>query len=223
MDDRHVEIYNSSQEIIKMTLKVLEGLINKDRIKIEIFTKDCKVPFNFGNFHVRLRKPNSPWNFNKPKIKIRVSSKDLVKVLEREMKYPRDIEDYLKGLFDAEASVDINGRIEFKQKDSEKGRFITERAFQFFKILEIKCTNIKFKRDNRNNKTDIYFYVTDLEKYKRFVGFTDQEKIDKLNILISVRNNTEKLTLPKITRSMSKWEVMKKYRIPYWKLRRALS
>ena len=194
--------------------------IIKERIKIDIFTKNNEILTNFEGFQVRIRNATSSWNFNKPKIKIRVSSKDFVEKVKKEIENPHDIKDYLMGLFDAQASVDINGRIEFKQKNSKKGRFIVERAFKFLEVLDIKSTTIKIKKDNRNYKTDIYFYVTDLEKYQKLIGFTDQEKLDKVNILINIKNNGDNMVIPNSITGINKWEIMKKYHIPYWKLKR---
>jgi hypothetical protein len=186
IDDRHVEIYNSSPEIIRKALKILEKLIERERIVIDIYsTKNQKIPKFSRKFTIHFRKSTSPWNFNRPKIRIRVSSKALAeKVKKLVNNKPQNIREYIKGLFDAEASVDSRGRIEFKQKYSEKGKKITLTVWKYLNKLKIKTTRIHIKKDNLNKKKDIYFYVTDSEKYERIIGFTHKEKARKLKMII---------------------------------------
>jgi len=85
VDDRHVEIYNSSNPILKEVLLALrEAGVPAERIKIDVYSTDPKVlhviatslGFPLANF--RLKRDLSPWKANKQKLRVRVSSKHRV-------------------------------------------------------------------------------------------------------------------------------------------------
>lgn len=225
LDDRHVEVYNSSPEIVRESLKVLEKLVERRRIVIDVYTKSALSAPKFSRqFTVHVRRPTSPWNFNRPKIRIRVSSKELVKKIKEKIESrPKSVRDYLRGFFDAEGSVDIKGRIEFKQKYSGVGKKNALKVFRMLKKLKIATTNLRVKADNLNNKKDIYFYVTDLEKFEKIIGFVDKRKLEKLKIIIKAKRNKNgpKTKIP--LQVADKWEVMKKHNITYRRLGRLIA
>ena len=173
-----------------------------------------------GNFKVR--KNTSPWKPRKEKIRIRISSKELVEALSNK---PEHSEAYLRGLFDAEASVDIKGYIEFKQLANKTGLKLVNEVFDSLKKIGIDVTSVKIKND-RNIKLDAYLYVRDLIRYRKQIGFVDDGKKSKLNIIISAKNTNNK---PKISdikallaEDTSLWYMINELKSPYHRIRQLL-
>lgn len=228
IDDRHVEIHNSSEDILKETLKSLQKIgIPNERIKIDVYGETQSaltiwrktLPLAPENF--KLRKNTSPWKSNKTKVRIRVASKDLVNVL----KNGKMNNSYVKGFFDAEASVDVKGYIEIKQKSTEKGKRLVIQAYKLLTDLGIACTTPKTKRD-RDVKVDAYFYVKDLKTFSEKIGFTDSEKKEKTKLLIKVHSKYRKTNISKIVKlkqkGMGSWDIIREARIPYHRMRETL-
>ena len=131
----------------------------------------------------------------------------------------------MRGLFDAEASVDVKGYIEFKQLADTKGIKLVNRVFNMLKALGIDSTSVKTKND-RNIKTDAYLYVKDLQGFQKKIGFVDDLKKTKLKNLIKIKtkNNTPKLEDIKKLLSEDKnlWEILIELESPYHKVRKTL-
>jgi hypothetical protein len=229
-DERHLEIFNSSESILRIVVISLKRLVPQSRIKIDIYSespskymvlrwvKILKLPTE--NF--TLRKNTSPWKSRTEKIRVRVSSKEFVRILSKK---PKHLEAYLRGLFDAEASVDIKGYVEFKQLANEKGTYLVNKVFNILKTLGIEATEVKTKND-RNIKRDAYLYVKDLGKYQNKIGFVDEEKRSKLKIIISAKDRNNNPKVEDIRRLVSGnkglWDIVKELKSPYHKVRQAL-
>ena len=190
-DQRHVEIYNSSRSILTRSVSDLKRLIDTSRIKVDIYSEFPKNELlskwarilEIPKENITLRKNTSQWKSRTEKIRVRVSSKETASLLSKK---PRHLKEYLGGLFDAEASVDIKGYIEFKQKTNDKGLEIVNNVSDILKDLSINSTDVKTKND-RNIKRDSYLYVKDIESFQKKIGFVDSEKKHKLRELISIR------------------------------------
>ncbi|MBW2037757.1 MAG: hypothetical protein JRI41_09825 [Deltaproteobacteria bacterium] len=232
IDDRHVEIYSSSETISRHTVKVLQKLgISKKRIKVDIYSHSQRTKMISKWSHIlklpkdsfKLRENTSPWKSNREKLRIRVASKELVIMLKKAFKNIKNKKAYVKGLFDAEASVDIKGYIEFKQLASSDGMKIVLKTHAIIKKLGISTTKPKTKKD-RNIKTDIYFYVKALRKYQKEIGFVDTDKKTKLQKLIKIRKANQDPSAEQVIRLVKQgksiWEIMNKLESPYHKVRR---
>jgi hypothetical protein len=225
IDDRHVEIYNSSEDILRKSIKCLRRATTGN-IKVDIYTKKPQTSsiekwskiLDIDKQNVKMKKDTSPWKSRTEKIRLRVASKTLSDKIQRIKILKRDYGCYLKGLFDAEASVDVKGYIEFKQVKKGNGPALVNDVFKALNTLGINTSEPKEKRDNLNKKTDCYIYVKDLEAFKEKIGFTDSQKTNKLNILLKVKTRNHKKSIPK--EEMSIWELMDYTCLPYHKLRR---
>ena len=224
-DDRHVEIYNSSEQILQRAVMCLKRHCDERRIKVDIYTNkpDVSLIEKWSSVlvleakNIRIRENTSPWKSRTEKIRLRVASKILSNKLRVVERKKGNIRPLLKGLFDAEASVDIKGYIEFKQKACVKGCNVVEEVHYLLKSIGIGTTEPRIKRDNLNNKSDCYIYVKDLIKFKKEINFTDSEKRKKIEILIRVKKDRPKKA--KITGNLTLWEMMEKTCLPYHKLR----
>ncbi|MBL7169467.1 MAG: hypothetical protein ISS48_00420 [Candidatus Aenigmarchaeota archaeon] len=226
-DERHVEIYNSSESILKHVVISLKKLVSESRIKIDIYaeipqkhliSKWSKI-LNIPHENFKIRKNTSPWKPRTEKIRIRVSSKELVTILNREQVHPKQ---YLSGLFDAEASVDIKGYIEFKQLAKKKGKNLVNDVFGMLNEMKIKTTEPRIKND-RNIKKDIYIYVKDLKKFQKDIGFSDISKKIKLTNIIRIKSVNKTPNISDIKRLLDNdktlWEIMSELNSPYHKIR----
>jgi len=84
---------------------------------------------------------------------------------------------------------------------------------------------VKIKND-RNIKLDAYLYVRDLIRYRKQIGFVDDGKKSKLNIIISAKNTNNK---PKISdikallaEDTSLWYMINELKSPYHRIRQLL-
>lgn len=231
-NDRKVEIYNSSPSILKEAVDILKKLgVPKEKIKVDVYSsqpKNIKIA-KWGNTlwlpssSFKARMNTSPWKERKDKLRLRVHSKRLVSSLRS--KKPSGV-GYVKGLFDAEASVDIKGYIEFKQKARAKGLKITKTLHKILSARNMLCTPVRIKND-MDIKNDAYFYVKNLEKYAKDVNFIDKEKKRKLGILLRVRKlrGRAKNMRPslKTTGKQKLWDLMDELGAPYHTLRKYLA
>lgn len=192
LDDRHSEIYNSSTPILKEVVASLQKIgIPTERIKVDVYgtnpssilkwSKELSLPE--ANF--RLKKDLSPWKANVEKLRVRVASKKLATRISGTLASNRLTPSIVRGLFDAEASVDIKGYVEFKQVASEEGKKLVERVYQYLMNNGISCTKPRTKLDK--NKMDSYFYVKDLKKLLSIISFIDIAKLEKARNLIRIK------------------------------------
>ena len=219
IDDRHVEVYNSSSTVLRETAKILKNLIATERIKVDIYTENPEekligrwsrtlgIPQN--NF--RIRSVTSPWKARSEKIRVRVASKDLADKIRGTKKGAS----FIKGLFDAEGSVDIKGYIEFKQV--ERNKKLVEEVHRFVEELGLKTTPVRIKQDKL--KKDAYFYVKDIRGYKQKIGFVDSDKTRKIEILLKV-NNRNPSTITATGKTL--WQIIEETKCPYHVVRRHL-
>jgi hypothetical protein len=230
IDQRHVEFYNSSESVLRETVNELKKMVAESRIKVDIYSENpteemvfrWKRLLNLPEENFTLRTNTSPWKSRTEKIRVRVSSKGLAEKLTIK---PNHKKPYIRGLFDAEASVDIKGYVEFKQKNSAKGSQIVNEIAALLSSLNIMATNVRTKND-RNIKTDVYFYVKDLEKYRSYIGFVDEAKSKKLDTIIMAKKENKKPRPDDIKSLVSQnktlWEIVSELKSPYHKVRQAL-
>ncbi|MFA6907416.1 MAG: LAGLIDADG family homing endonuclease [Candidatus Micrarchaeia archaeon] len=226
---RKIELYNSSPSILKEAVHIFKELgIPGEKIKADVYSSRPKsissiswsqsLGLPLSSLKVRLN--TSPWAERKEKVRLRVHSKKLVSRLISTK--PSGL-GYVKGLFDAEASVDIKGYIEFKQKARPKGMKITKSLHKILSSRGMSCTSVRTKND-RGLKNDVYFYVKNLEKFAKEVNFTDADKKRKLDILLKIRKHK---TLPvpfelRTANGQSLWRMMDQFNMPYHALRRKI-
>ncbi len=121
LDDRHTEIHNTSQSILREAIASIKIHVPIQRIKADIYGKNPASIEAWANAlrlptsNVRLKRDASPWKSNSEKIRIRVALKKLAEKLFRTIRKAHLTPSFARGLFDAEASVDSKGYIEFKQ------------------------------------------------------------------------------------------------------------
>ena|GEM_PF-4806853 len=177
---------------------------------------------------IKLRKNTSPWATNSEKLRIRVSSKKIAEkvglLLKKELR-SNEVKSFLRGLFDAEGSVDIKGYIEFKQVASTEGKALVTKVHNCLTALNISCTNPKMKKDTL--KKDFYFYVKDLEDYRRAINFDDEDKQEKLNFVIDVykkrrKPSEEELFLILRKKPAKILDIMLEVACPYYNVRHVL-
>lgn len=224
LDDRHIELYNSSEDILREAVNFLRKKVSENRIHVDIYTDSIDEKpinrwariLNIPKSNIKLKKNTSPWKSRKQKIRLRTGSKKLALEIKKCLRKPN--KKFLKGIFDAEASVDIKGYIEFKQLNNKNGR---ETVFDMYNLLMrygIGATAPKTKRDNTNAKSDWYFYVKDLSRFKKLINFTDAEKRRKLDILLKIDKN-KKLQFFSPKEGQSLWEIIEYTHMPYHKIR----
>lgn len=229
IDDRHVEVYNSSKSILQYTVKVLKQLkIPENKIKVDIYKENPKQHLinrwseilGLPKTNFKLRSPTTVWKARSEKIRLRVSSKAFADYLHRIMQQPKNIH-YVRGLFDAEGSVDVKGYIEFKQLNSPEGEKLVNEMYIILSKLGIESTKPKTKR-NGKFKRDVYFYVKDLEKFKKIIDFTDKTKRNKLRILITAKKSYRTPNRGDVERLRSKsiWDIVSELKSPYHVIRR---
>ena len=227
INDRKIEVYNSSPPILKEAVHIFEELgIPREKIKVDIYSSRPKtissigwsraLGLPIGNFKKRLN--TSPWVERKEKARLRVHSKKLV--LRLNSAKPSGL-GYVKGLFDAEASVDIKGYIEFKQKARPKGMKITRFLHKILSKKSMGCTSVRIKND-MGIKNDVYFYVKNLEKFAKEINFIDADKKRKLGILLKIRKRkiSPMPSKLRINDGESLWATMDRLDLPYHVLRR---
>ena len=228
--ERHIELFNSSEDILKVAVVCLKKLdVSKDRIKVDIYTenpnknliKKWSSVLNLPIDSIKLRKNTSPWKGRTEKLRLRVHSKELSIKLQKLSK-KNDL-NYVKGLFDAEGSVDIKGYVEFKQKAHEKGISLVNKIHGILNSHGIETTTPKIKCDGKFKK-DAYFYVKDLENFGRLIGFEDTIKQKKLKIIIDAKNSKEKLNQKHLEKIKNKdiWEIVSETKCPYHTIRKAM-
>ena len=235
IDDRHVEIYNSSPSILRKSVQTIQKLsIQPIRVKVDIYSTDASLVLKWSKILelpkacIRLRENTSPWATNSEKLRIRVSSKKLAErmdlLLKKELSSD-EVKSFLRGLFDAEGSVDIKGYIEFKQVANKEGKILVTKVRDYLAMLNISCTNPKMKKDTL--KKDFYFYVKDLEGYRRAINFADEDKREKLDFVINVykkrRKPSEEELLLMLQKKPAKiLDIMLKVACPYYNVRYVL-
>lgn len=180
LDDRHVEVYNSSESILRevvVTLRV--SGVSLERVKVDVYCTDSRVLPSVASMlglplaNVRLKRDLSPWKANLQKLRVRISSKALAGKISRRIRSGVN-KSFVKGLFDAEASVDAKGYVEFKQVASQRGVTLVKRVHAFLVKNRIACTLPNTKKDAK--KTDCYFYVKDVgASYVPSVSLTRQK------------------------------------------------
>lgn len=231
IDDRHVELYNSSESLLLRSINFLRDQeIPNKRIKVDIYSHNLNGDLisiwsrkmNLSKENFKMRKNTSPWKSRTEKIRLRLASKDFACKISKEINNPKNKKRYVVGLFDAEASVDIKGYIEFKQVDTDKGINTVQKVFQIIKQNNVRATDPRCKND-RNIKRDVYFYVKDIDRYSRLFGFFDVEKKRKLEIIKKAKkiNNKPNLTQLKklIADGRNLWEIIDELKSPYHRVR----
>ena len=188
IDNRHVEIYNSSACILRNAVKVLRTLkIPVNRIKVDIYTQKASnssvqrwvEELNLPPQNFKLRNITSPWKPRIEKVRIRIASKKLAETLHRLLKNAKNSKFYIKGLFDAEASVDIKGYVEFKQAASESGIKLVKDVNHALRRMGIEVTEPKIKKDKRNKKKD---WITGTQ-IAQMTGLRRQRVYEALKVL----------------------------------------
>jgi len=237
IDDRHLEVYNSSPSILTKCVKSMKRMgVETHKIKIDIFSENgnrnkwAKI-LQVPALNISLRKNTSPWKENYEKVRVRVSSKEkanLIKHVFEGIEHSKMIgkKGFVGGLFDAEGSVDMKSRIEFKQVYDKHGERIVRIVHKILsKDLNIICTSPKTKHDAE--KIDIYFYVKDLEKFKSKIGFVDTCKKGKLLVVIksyrtdTVPNEEDVMKVLRF-RPSTFFELMSCIKAPYHRISRPL-
>ena len=231
LSDRRVEIYNSSPSILKEVISILlENKVLPERIKIDVYGTDKKTLPKFAELfglpkqNFRLKKDLSPWKANKQKLRVRVALKPLAVKLHKLIASGFDNYAFVKGLFDAEASVDAKGYIEFKQVASRKGSRVVKTVYRFLKNHGVDCTKPKTKKDAKKN--DVYFYVRDLKKFLRKIGFADENKKRLAEALVRIEEKDgqidETSLMQLLKRPVSLFGIMSAFNCPYHRARKAL-
>jgi hypothetical protein len=240
IDDRHIEIHNSSKTIISEVVRVIKEELNfpLTHIKVDVYSNNCKSCIKWSKFlkiplqNVKTKKNLSPWTTNLERVRIRIASKDMVNLIKEKLKNKekwtiKNKRLFIKGLFDAEAHVDYKGYIEFKQKADPKKIKMVKNIFKELTINKIKCTKPKIKNDTTKQKQDIYFCVKDLEKYNNLIGFIDRKKQETLNLLIEISKLKKDPTEEEILNVFGKKDItiaylMKELKCSYYKTRKVL-
>lgn len=236
IDDRHIDIFNSSPSILSTVLKCIKQTFPNTNIRVEIYNerqsrnlinKWMKV---LDTKNVRIIPNTSPWKSNKERLRIRVASKEMASQINQIIVNWKNMSleekaSFLKGLFDAEGSVDLKGYIEFKQANNKKGTKIFEIAVEITKEFGIEITKPNTKRDS--NKTNFYFCVKNLEKFSELIGFVDEEKNDRLNKIISILKTRKAITEKDIEKSLTDGrktheQIMLILNAPYYNVRTGL-
>jgi hypothetical protein len=239
-DDRHVDIYNSSASVLRKVVKALKTFgLPERRLRVDIYgdpnnqavktlEKKWKKILKLQN--IKVIENNSPWKSNSEKLRIRIASKKLASFIRNAFEQFKRLnnkqkKNFIQGLFDAEASVDFKGYVEFKQKDCKKGKRIIQMIYKEINSLGISTTQLRIKKDKE--KRNLYFCVKDLEKYNRVIGFSCEEKLGKLKRLIKIKKEnrkvTENLLLEAIGREKKTLEeLILQLQAPYHRIRRIL-
>ena len=236
LDNRHIEIYNSSPIILAEVVKTISILkFPKNRIKVDIYSLNAdkqkwSIILRLPQENISLRKNSSPWNANAEKVRIRISSKEIASKFQEIWKNIESLDTkdkiaFIRGLFDAEASVDVNNRIEFKQVASDKGIKVVSIIYKLLNEFKIECTSPKNKHDKK--KTDIYFYVKDLNKFAKKIGFVDTEKEKKLTSIIDASKSKKIPSVEEIiklleVRPYTSFEIIKSLKCPYHRIQKIL-
>ncbi len=200
MDRKHIQIFTSSESIASKVVEILKNEVGSHKIFVDLITKTPNNSINKWRSllkldNIRLRKETSDWSYNKDKLRIRVHSVEFVKKLmgldvnhiEKLMAI-----NLVKGLFDAESSVDMKGYIEFKVKMDSSGYKNIGVVKRHLDTLNIKSTKIRTRNDYSHDKTYLYIFVKDINNYLRTIGFVDKEKNYKLRRLIEIRHGDKK-------------------------------
>jgi len=165
------------------------------RKAVNILAKELKC----SNIKVSITKPSSKIKRNKEVIEIKVNSsqkkKRIIFLLSkiRNTRNKRIISNFLRGFFDAEASIDFNGNIVIWQTKSKKGKDAIKLVLRSLKIIGINFKlwkNEKFFiiaiKGSKNN-------VENLIKFQKLVGFSHNVKAKKLKKLIEILKNRQKI------------------------------
>jgi intein-encoded DNA endonuclease-like protein len=132
---------------------------------------------------------------------------------------------FVRGIFDAEASVDIKGYVEFKQLAISANILLAKKICELLQNSGIDCIEPKIKNDKINAKNDVYFYVKNLQAFYRKIGFTDSEKLRKLRILIRAKEKARQIDGVSLAKVEGKplWEIMEILETPYHNIRHHLA
>ena len=230
-DERHVELYNSSESLLLNSLRVFKSLnVPLERIRIDVYSDDPNTgmisrwskTLDLPSANFKLRRNTSPWKSRTEKLRLRVASKEFANVVNSEILNPKNVDAYVAGLFDAEASVDIKGYIEFKQVNNGKGPEIVRKVHEIITSRGLRTTDVRIKND-MGIKQDAYFYVKDVEKYGEMFGFFDERKREKLDILSRIRKANKKPELEKLKKLISEnkgyWDILSELNSPYHRVR----
>lgn len=237
LDDRHVEVYNSSKSILKEVVRTIKVDLKFpiDRTMVDIYSmtankKRWSEILDIPKEQIKLRPNSSPWNATTEKLRVRISSKEIATEFHEFYKHimhksKSEKISFVKGLFDAEGSVDLKGKIEFKQVKDVKGVEVVRIVYKILSKLGIECTIPKEKHDKK--KDDFYFYVKDLERFKSLIGFVDIEKSQKLDLIIKTYKSdkvpSEKEILSIIRkRPSTMFELIQLLKSPHYRIQRKL-
>ncbi|MBU0898331.1 MAG: hypothetical protein KKB03_00965 [Nanoarchaeota archaeon] len=173
VSERYVRIYNNDRNIIQMC---------KD-----IFQYNLKIPKN--KFKTRmLSKNRNGYKRNAETIELGINStvfaKEFKNLTSKQLNNPKPY--FMRGLFDAEGSVDLAGNIILWQRKDELGTTVSESIERFLKTYKIKYRII--------NNEDFYIFeilgrykhYQNLTKFSEIVGFSSKQKLKDLNLIINI-------------------------------------
>lgn len=195
--NRVLGLTNQNKQLIKFFIREINkfGISNKDLrlvVKVnefeEVNKSEVSEEFGIGENRIEIRKASS--KINKPVFQVftpsRLIKRMFDKILEL-MKFedPINLTGFIRGFFDAEGCV-TSGSAKITQKDINGGKKTMEFIRTILNSLNIKQSMIVDKesvitvrisggKENLGN----------LKRFKELIGFSQPEKLEKLNLLIN--------------------------------------
>jgi hypothetical protein len=174
----YVRIYNSDVDIIHRCKRY--------------FQRHFKI--SKRKFKIRIRNSVKGYGTNKTielGINSVVLSREFENLIEEFLKNPNS--DFIKGLFDAEGSVDLAGTITLWQKKDTKGKIITEVIQKFLKSNGIKFSIINNREFYIIEILGRYRNYGNLKRFSEIVGFSSNHKQRDMKLILNIFSRHRKI------------------------------
>lgn len=195
--NRVLGLTNQNKQLIKFFIREINkfGISNKDlrmAIKVNNFEDINKLEiskeFGVEESRIEIRKTTS--RTNKPIFQIFTPSRLIKRVFDRVLELMK-VEDSIKltgfvqGFFDAEGCV-TSGSVKITQKDINSGRKTMEFIRTILNSLDIRQSFIVDREDVMTIRlSGGKENLENLKRFKELIGFSQPEKLEKLNSLIN--------------------------------------
>ncbi len=171
VSDRYVRVYNNDRLIIRNCEEIFqEGFgINRTKFKIRLLAKNRKG-----------------YKRNVETVELGINSTTFANCFKNLIRDQLDnpTTGFMRGLFDAEGSVDLAGNIVLWQRKDKKGTLVSKAIKRFLEDGKIKFRLIKNQDFYIFEILGRYKYYQNLVKFSETIGFVSPRKIKDLSLIL---------------------------------------
>lgn len=209
-------MYNNDRKIIEKSKETFKKCL-------EISKKKIKVR--------KLGKDRSGFTRNKETIEIGINSTELSSMIKKliQDQLNKPTANFIKGLFDAEGSIDLAGNVTLWQRKNTQGTKVIKTIKKFLSENKIKNNLIKNKKFHILEIPGRYKNYKNMKKFEELIGFTSPSKQKDINLILNIFSKKTKTDENKIlefvfkNKQVTLREVIEEFKIPKINAYRALN